>query len=50
MFVCYDALCLSQHFFSHDFEKKLKKKTADGKKHAKLPSMQKASSCTIRSQ
>ena len=25
MYVCFDALCLSQHFFSHNFEKEIQK-------------------------
>ena len=44
------ALCLSAFncFFGHNFEgKNEKKKSADDKKHAKLPSMQKVSPCTM---
>ena len=25
MYVCFDAICLSQHFFSHNIEKKMQK-------------------------
>ena len=36
-----------QLFFGHNFEGKNEKKSADDKKHANLPSMQKVSPCTM---